>query len=122
MDESQPTLAALQARLIEFRDARDWRPFHQPKELALAMAVEAGELLELFLWHTPQQVDEALADSAFRARLAEEMADVLIYLLYLADAAAIDLASAVTTKLRQNEARYPVERARGRATKYTDLQ
>ena len=121
MTDYDTTLAALRARALAFRDARDWGQFHLPKDLALGIAVEAGELGELFLWKTPAAVTAALDNEAFRAALADEAADVLLYLLYLSEATGIDLAEAVTAKLIRNEARYPVERARGSARKYTEL-
>lgn len=116
------TLAALQAAAIRFRDERDWAQFHTPKDLALGLTIEAGELAELFLWKTREQATAALrGDLAFRQRLAEELADVQIYLLYLAQAGGMDLAEAVRAKLAANAAKYPVEKARGNAAKYTEL-
>lgn len=116
------TLAALQAEVVAFRDAREWEQFHTPKDLALGLTVEAAELAELFLWKTPPQAEAALQDdAAFRQRFAEELADVQIFLLYLAHAGGLDLAAAVRAKIAKNGANYPVAKARGSAAKYTEL-
>ncbi len=122
MSPPPDTLAALQAAVIRFRDEREWAQFHTPKDLALGLNIEAGELAELFLWKSREQTTAALkGDPAFRQRLAEELADVQIYLCYLAQAGGLDLSEAVRTKLVLNAAKYPVEKARGNATKYTEL-
>jgi dCTP diphosphatase len=121
VSDADTTISVLRARAVAFRDQRDWRQFHTPKDLALAVGVEAGELAELFLWKSPDAIREALSTPEYRTRVADEIADVLIFLLYLADAAAIDVADAVDGKMRANAAKYPVERARGSAAKYTEL-
>jgi dCTP diphosphatase len=121
MTDSDTTVATLRDRAVVFRDERDWMQFHLPKDLALAVTVEAGELGELFLWKLPDEVTNGLASPEFRTRLADEMADVLIFLLYLAEATGVDLSEAVDAKIRKNGAKYPVERSRGSAAKYTEL-
>jgi NTP pyrophosphatase (non-canonical NTP hydrolase) len=116
------TLAELQAAAIRFRDERDWAQFHTPKDLALGLSIEAGELAELFLWKTPAQTEAELrGNPALRQRLAEELADVQIFLLYLAHAGGLDLGTAVRAKLVRNAEKYPVDKARGNSTKYTEL-
>lgn len=116
------TLQDLQAAAIAFRDARDWAQFHQPKDLALGLSVEAAELAELFLWKSPEDARAAAReDPASRERLADEMADVQTFLLYLAEESGLDLGAAVRRKLEKNAAKYPVEQARGSAAKYTEL-
>jgi len=107
--------------VIRFRDERDWAQFHKPKDLALGMGVEASELSELFLWKDEAEVEAALADPSIRERLGEEMADVQIFLLYLAHDAGIDLCRAAEDKIAKNAAKYPVEKARGSARKYSEL-
>lgn len=114
------TVAELRAAALAFRDARDWAPFHTPKDLALALGIEAGELGERFLWRTEAQI--AAFGPAEREGIGEEMADVLIYLLYLSDALGIDLSAACADKLQKNERKYPVEKARGSAAKWTEHQ
>jgi NTP pyrophosphatase (non-canonical NTP hydrolase) len=116
------TLAEIVAAVCRFRDARDWAQFHTPKNLAAATAIEAAELQERFLWKTDAEVDQDLADAAKQAGVAEEIADVVMFAMLLADRLGIDLAEAVTAKLAANERKYPVKLARGSARKYTDLR
>lgn len=115
--EPPRTLDGLQRAIIAFRDARDWEQFHRPKDLALSVAIEAGELLELFQWKREEEVAAALSDPAWRQHLGEEIADVLIYLLTLCHQTGLDPLDAAFAKLARNEQRYPVERARGRSDK-----
>jgi dCTP diphosphatase len=119
---AQVTLADLVAAVCRFRDARDWAQFHTPKNLAAATAIEAAELQERFLWKTDAEVSQDLADAATRAGVAEEIADVVMFAMLLADRLGIDLAEAIPAKLAANEEKYPVARARGNARKYTELQ
>jgi NTP pyrophosphatase (non-canonical NTP hydrolase) len=117
-DELSAALAACAADLQAFADARDWGQFHTPKNLAMSLAIEAGEVMEHFQWTAP---DAATLSPEARAAVALELADVFSYLLRLASVLEIDLASALRTKLAINEQRYPVEKARGSATKYDAL-
>jgi dCTP diphosphatase len=105
----QPT----QARLQEFAEARDWNQFHSPKNLTMALAAEAGELLEVFQWLSEEE-SRNLSD-ADRARATEEMADVQIYLARLADVLGIDMNKAVEAKIALNEEKYPADIVRGTA-------
>jgi NTP pyrophosphatase (non-canonical NTP hydrolase) len=102
-----------------FVDERDWAQFHTPKNIAMALTVEAAELQEHFQWLTAEQSEALAADQ--RAAVADELADVQVYLVRLADRLGIDLLEACAAKLEKNRAKYPVELARGRATKYTEL-
>ena len=107
--ESQPMdTKALQTRLRDFAAARDWQPFHTPKNLSMALMVEAAELQELFQWLTPEESQQFTADPVQKERVGEEMADVLLYLLQIADHAGVDLNAAVENKLRKNAAKHPV--------------
>lgn len=119
--QQNSTLEELTRRLIAFRDARDWRQFHSLKNLIVSVGLESAELLELTQWKDDDAVEDAIADPAFRARLAEECADVLLYLLLIAERAGIDLADAAAAKIETNAAKYPVEKSRGNARKYTEL-
>jgi len=116
-----PTLADLTDRLIAFRDARDWRRFHSLKNLIQSVGIESAELLELTQWQDDAAVEARIDDPEFRARLAEECADVLLYLLLVAERAGLDLEAAAMRKIDVNERKYPVEKAHGNARKYTDL-
>ena len=113
------TLDDLTRRIVAFRDARDWMQFHNPKELAVAIAAEAGELLQHFVWQQPEQIESRVRER--RAELADEMADVAILLLELAHNLEVDLSRAVLEKLERNERRYPVEKSRGSNAKYNEL-
>ena len=115
------TLADLTEELIAFRDARDWRRFHSLKNLIMSVGIESGELLELTQWRDDEAVEAAIDDPEFRERLAEECADVLIYLLLIAERAGFDLDAAAKRKIEVNARKYPVEKARGNARKYTKL-
>jgi NTP pyrophosphatase (non-canonical NTP hydrolase) len=108
--------------VLAFRDARDWRQFHSPKDLAISICLEAAELLEPFQWKRSSEVAAFLADDQNRRRVGEEMADVLILLISMADVLRIDLVEAARAKLAENARKYPVERAKGNATKYDALQ
>ena len=112
-------LQALQKALREFAHERDWEQFHSPKNLATALSVEAAELLEHFQWLTDEQ--SRTLDDAKRTAVGEELADVLLYLLQLADKLDIDPLQAAERKLRLNAQKYPADRARGRSDKYTEL-
>src|SRR5438067_981236 len=108
------------ARIRKFRDERDWKQFHDPKNLAVSIAIEAAELLELFQWQSGAEAPRFAAEN--RERVSEEIADVAIYLIELADITGIDLAKAIDAKLEKNAGKYPVDKARGVSTKYTGLK
>jgi len=117
--QSNPGLAALRDALRRFAADRDWDKFHSPKNLASALAVESAELLEHFQWLTEGE-SAALPPSA-RAKVAEELADVLLYLIRLADRLDVDLLAAAHAKIARNAEKYPIEKARGSARKYNEL-
>jgi NTP pyrophosphatase (non-canonical NTP hydrolase) len=99
--------------LLEFRDERDWAQFHNPKDLALALNIEAGELLESFLWKSSEQADQD--------EIREELADVFAYAFLLADHYGFDVKQIVLEKIKKNALKYPVEKSKGSAKKYTEL-
>jgi NTP pyrophosphatase (non-canonical NTP hydrolase) len=113
------SIKELTAEIRAFRDARDWRQFHAPKEMAVAIAAEAGELLQHFVWQTPEQSNQRAQER--RGEVAGEIADVAILLFELADNLGLDLAEVMGAKLAKNEARYPVSKARGSNKKYNEL-
>jgi NTP pyrophosphatase (non-canonical NTP hydrolase) len=113
---------ALMAEARRFRDARDWSQFHTPKNLAAAIAIEAAELQERFLWKTDKEIERDLKDDAKRHVVVEEVADVFLFALLLADRLDIDVGKAIADKLAANEQKYPVALARGNARKYTELR
>lgn len=111
-------LKELRERLRGFAAARDWDQFHSPKNLAMALSVEVAELVELFQWLTEEQ--SAAKNEELRRRAAEELADVLWFLVRIADRLDIDLLEAAEAKFAQNELKYPAERVRGQSRKYDE--
>jgi len=109
----------LRQALAKFALDRDWDQFHSPKNLTMALAAEAGELLEQMQWLTEEQ-SRQLSDGKLQA-VSEEIADVFIYLVRLSDKLGIDLLSAAAAKIKRNEAKYPIDKAFGKADKYTEL-
>ena len=103
-------------RVLRFRDERNWRQFHTPKDLAISMSLEAAELLEVFQW---SGADLECRDKMEQIR--EELADVLSYCILIADVCGLDLDEIMNAKVTKNEAKYPAEKARGNAAKYTEL-
>jgi dCTP diphosphatase len=101
-------IANLQRQLRDFAAERDWESFHSPKNLVMALSGEVGELTELFQWLTPEESARVMDDGASAARLRDEIADVLAYLLRLADVLGVDLEEALTAKIIKNAAKYPV--------------
>ncbi|GLZ43106.1 nucleotide pyrophosphohydrolase [Actinokineospora sp. NBRC 105648] len=101
------TLEELAARQRAFAQARDWEPFHTPKNLVMALTGEVGELTELFQWLTPDEAAAATAEPALRAKVHDELADVLLYLVRLADVLDVDLIEAANAKIDRNEHRFP---------------
>ncbi|MFQ6013462.1 MAG: nucleotide pyrophosphohydrolase [Thermoplasmata archaeon] len=109
----EATLGELRGRIAAFVAAREWEAFHNPKDLALALSVEASELLELFRWRGQEEVRARLLE--LKERIAGELADVFIFGLSMANAVSIDLTQAILRKMEENEERFPVEEYRGRA-------
>ncbi len=112
-------LEGLREQLRQFAAARDWEQFHSPKNLAMALAAESGELLEIFQWLTEEQ-SRGLEPRA-QAKATEEIADILLYLVRLGDQLGIDPIAAARAKLVENDRKYPADKARGNARKYTEL-
>lgn len=106
-------------KIKTFRDERDWMKFHDPKNLAVSIVIEAAELLEHFQWKTKQEVEGYVENN--RDEIADEIADVAMYLFELSDNLGIDLIQAMELKLKKNALKYPVEKAKGVATKYNKL-
>jgi NTP pyrophosphatase (non-canonical NTP hydrolase) len=107
-------------KIIEFRDRRDWKKFHNPKDLAISLSIESNELLECFQWKGIDEVNMMILGSD-KIRIQEEIADVAIYLLLLCNETNIDLTDAIFDKLQKNEEKYSVEKSRGNAKKYDEL-
>jgi len=119
--DATTTLAELKKRILAFSHEREWEQFHAPKNLSMALAAEAGELMEHFLWATSEASRTTVQDPVKRAKIEEELADVIIYALEFANMTGIDAAAAIERKMAANAKKYPVEKARGRSDKYTEL-
>ena len=107
----------LTERLVEFRNRRDWAQFHNPKDLAMGISIEAGELLECFLWKSPEEVKSIATDPMKKVKLSDEIADIVIYSFLFAERSGIDLYEAILKKIEKNAKRYPEEKVRGSAEK-----
>lgn len=113
MADATATVAQLRDRVAAFVRERDWGKYHNPKDIAISMSIEAAELLELFQWKSEEEVD--LRNRTFRESIEDELADVFVYCLSLANAIGSDLSDVTLRKIRKNERKYPVESVRGRA-------
>jgi dCTP diphosphatase len=116
---SRVSIEEITARIAAFRDERDWRQFHGPREMAVGITVEAAELLEHFNWKSATECDRVASER--RDEIAEEMADVAILLFEMADNIGVSLREAIEAKLAQNAVKYPVEKSRGSNRKYNEL-
>jgi len=114
-------LKALTTSLLAFRDARDWKQFHSLRNLITSLNLEAAELLELTQWKSDAEIDALPAEAKSAEALRDECADILLYLLLIADTAGIDLVEAAHGKLLKNAEKYPVEKAYGSRAKYTEI-
>ena len=121
LTDSSACIAELKNRILAFARERDWEQFHAPKNLSMALAAEAAELMEHFLWASPEKSREIANDPSKRRMIAEELADVVIYALEFANSTGLDVAGAIEDKMAANARKYPVEKARGRADKYNEL-
>lgn len=119
-DTSTPSdhLLTLKQKLRTFAQERDWEQFHSPKNLAMALSVEAAELLECFQWLTEDESKQVSGEKL--AAIADEIADVQLYLIRLADRLGVDILDAATRKITKNEAKYPIDKVRGSSKKYTE--
>lgn len=120
-DDAATRVAELKERILAFAQERDWTQFHTPKNLSMALAAEAGELMEHFLWADQAGQQAVLARPDKRAKIQDELADVIIYALEFANMTGIDVATAVTSKMQTNALKYPADKARGRSEKYNEL-
>ena len=121
LTDSTTTVAELKTRVLAFVRERDWEQFHSPKNLSMALAAEAGELMEHFLWATPEASKAIVQDAVKRQKIADELADVVVYALEFANMTGLDVAASIEAKMAANAKKYPVAKARGRSEKYTEL-
>ena len=121
MHDDKVTLSELKHATATFARERDWEQFHAPKNLTMAIAAEAAELMEPFLWVTAAESTTLCSKPEKKAKIEEELADVLIFAFQFANMTGIDIAAAVEAKIAKNAAKYPVAKAKGRSDKYTEL-
>ena len=121
LSDEATTVAEIKSRVLVFAQERDWEQFHAPKNLSMALAAEAGELMDHFLWASSEESREMVNDPVKRAKIEEELSDVIIYALEFANMTGIDVAAAIERKMAANAAKYPVEKAKGRSVKYDEL-
>ena len=113
-------LKKIMKELLEFRDKRDWQQFHDPKNLAEAISIETAELLEVFLWSRVGESRQIAVEK--KEKISEELADILMFCLLFAHETGIDIEDAMLAKIKQNDKKYPVEKAKGSSKKYNDLK
>jgi NTP pyrophosphatase (non-canonical NTP hydrolase) len=119
--DSQTKIDDIKKEALSFRDERNWRQYHDPKNLAMALSIETAELQELFLWKSHDEMKQFLSSKKDKVRIREELADIFIYLLYLSDSVGIDLSDATLDKIKINRKRYPLDKSYSSNKKYTDL-
>jgi len=112
-------LKKIEEKIIAFRDARDWSQFHNPRTLSTSISIESAELLELFQWAKDSEL-QTLA-SRKKGEISQELADIMIYIIMMAHDLDIDLERAILDKMERNEEKYPVDKSRGKSSKYTEL-
>jgi len=112
-------IKSLTKRIIKFRDARDWKQFHNPKDVSLSLVLEAGEVMEHFQWKNKEEMEKYIVTN--KDDIGEELADVLYWVLLMSHDLKIDVLKALEKKIKKNEEKYPIEKAKGKHTKYTKL-
>ena len=119
--DNERKIHELKDKIKEFCDARDWDQFHNAKDLAIALSIEASELLEIFRWKNSQEVEELFKDEKKKEDIEDEMADILYFLVRMAQRYDIDLSEALDKKMEKNNNKYPVHKAKGSSKKYTEF-
>ena len=120
--DSDQTIDEMKRAVIAFRDERNWKQYHDPKNLSIGLSIEAAELQELFLWKSKEEVESMLSTKEGFLRMQQEIADIFIFLLYLSSECKIDLSAAVQEKIKLNREKYPVEKSYNSNRKYTELE
>jgi len=121
MNDASTQLQVIKDRVLAFAKERDWEQFHSPKNLSMAIAAEAAELMEHFLWQSPEASREDIQAEKLRAKVEEELADIFIFAIEFANVTGIDIAAIIEAKMALNAKKYPVDKAKGRSLKYTEL-
>lgn len=119
--DDKTTIEELKRIVIKFMDERGWKKYHNPKDLAISISIEAAELLEIFQWKSVEEIKDMLKDNEKYQKACEELADIIIYCLYFTSAVNADMSEIVKSKMEHNRKKYPVEKAKDNAKKYTEL-
>ncbi|MFA5856043.1 MAG: nucleotide pyrophosphohydrolase [Candidatus Pacearchaeota archaeon] len=119
-DDRERKIHELKDKIKEFCDVREWDKYHNAKDLAIGLSIEASELLEIFLWKNPEEVENLFVDEKKREHIEEEMADIFYFLIRLSEKYNIDLSQAIDKKLEKNNQKYPVEKVKGLNKKYNE--
>jgi len=117
--QNMPLFKKLTDKIVAFRDARDWKQFHNPKDMALSLSLEASEVLEHFQWKSPEEIEEYLKKN--KTEVGKELADVLYWVLLMSHDLGIDIDKISEIKLKENAKKYPIKKAKGKKNKYTEL-
>lgn len=121
LSDATTPIAELKRRILNFARERDWEQFHSPKNLSMALAAEAAELMEHFLWATGEESAKIVSNAGRRQKIEEELADIVIYAFEFANITGLDVSSVIESKMAANAHKYPVEKSKGRSDKYTEL-
>ena len=121
MKDAETNIHEIKDKVLSFAKERDWEQFHSPKYISMAISAEAVELMEHFLWQSSDQSRLDVQQVAIRDKIAEELADILIFSIQFANVTGLSLSTIIDDKMQQNAKKYPIEKARGRSDKYTDL-
>lgn len=121
MKDADTPLQEIKDRVFAFAQQRDWEQFHTPKNLSMAISAEAAELMEHFLWQSPEASRGDMKEPKLRAKVEEELADIFIFAIEFANVTGIDIAAIIESKMALNAKKYPVDKAKGRSEKYTEL-
>ena len=121
MNDTDTHFQEIKDSVLAFAKERDWEQFHSPKNLSMAIAAEAAELMEHFLWQSSEKSIADMETARLREMVEEELADILIYAIEFSNVTGIDITTAIERKMKRNAEKYPVEKARGRSDKYTEL-
>lgn len=119
--DDKTTIEELKKLVVKFRDERDWKKYHKPKDLAESISIEAAELLEKFQWKSDEEINEMLKDKEKVDKVSDELADIIDYCLSFSDVTKIDISEALKRKIEENKKKYPVEKVKGNYKKYTEL-
>lgn len=119
--DNNTTIDQIKKKIIKFRDDRNWKKYHDPKNLAIGLSIEVAELQEIFLWQPKEDIEIVLSSNKIMHRIREEIADIFIFLLYLCDECKIDLSEAVLEKINTNRKKYPIAKSYDSNKKYTEL-